>query len=435
MKTAKIAVIGGGSSYTPELIEGIIKRWRSLPLHELALVDIESSREKVETIAALTRRMFAREGLEQVKITVHYKPDTAIIGADYVLTQLRVGGLQARAKDERLGLKYNILGQETTGVGGFAKALRTIPVMLDIARLVERLAPDAWIINFTNPAGIVTEAVTRYTNAKIVGVCNVPVTMHHMIANMLQVEFDDLQIRFGGLNHMVWAHNVIHKGEDITQTVIDRLCDGAELTMNNIKEAPWNPAFLRALNAIPCPYHHYFYQTQTMLKDEIKQASNEGTRAEQVMQVEKALFEIYADPNLSEKPEQLTFRGGSFYSEVAVELICAIQNNSGTRLTLNTQNNGAITGLPDDAVIETDCIVDSQGPHPLAFGKLPNSMHGLTAQIKSFEQLTIQAAVSGDKEAALLALVTNPLIGDANLAESLLADVISCNQEYLPKFA
>ncbi|MGF1727798.1 6-phospho-beta-glucosidase [Photobacterium nomapromontoriensis] len=435
MNTAKIAIIGGGSSYTPELIEGIIQRWKLIPLHEIALVDVEKGHNKVEIIAGLTRRMLEHNGLSDVIVSVHFTPDEAIKGADYVLTQFRVGQLPARAADERLGLKYGLLGQETTGVGGFAKALRTIPVMLDIAKKVEELAPNAWIINFTNPAGIVTEAVSRYSNAKIIGLCNVPVTMHHMIATMLNADYNDIQLRFAGLNHMVWAHEVMLKGENVTDKVIEMLCDGAALTMNNIKEEPWSPEFLRALGAIPCPYHRYFYQTQTMLKDEIKQAANEGTRAEQVMKVEQELFELYQDPDLDHKPEQLSFRGGSFYSEVAIELICAIHNNSGTRLVVNTTNNGTILGLPDDAAIETDCIIDRQGAHPLAFGHLPESMHGLTQQVKAFERLTIEAAVHGDKQAALLALVTNPLIGDAQLAQPILDDVLSINAEYLPQFA
>lgn len=435
MNTAKIAIIGGGSSYSPELIEGIIQRWEQIPLHEIALVDVEKGHNKVEIIAALTRRMLDHNGLSHVIVSVHFSPDEAIKGSDYVLTQFRVGQLPARAADERLGLKYGLLGQETTGVGGFAKALRTIPVMLDIAKKVEQLAPNAWIINFTNPAGIVTEAVSRYSNAKIIGLCNVPVTMHHMIATMLKADYNDVQLRFAGLNHMVWAHEVILKGENVTNKVIEMLCDGAALTMNNIKEEPWSPEFLRALGAIPCPYHRYFYQTQTMLQDEIKQAANEGTRAEQVMKVEHELFELYQDPKLDHKPEQLSFRGGSFYSEVAIELVCAIHNNLGTRLVVNTTNNGTIIGLPDDAAIETDCIIDSQGAHPLAFGHLPDSMHGLTQQIKAFERLTIEAAVHGNKEAALLALVTNPLIGDAQLAQPILDDILRINAQYLPQFS
>ncbi|MFK3843497.1 MULTISPECIES: 6-phospho-beta-glucosidase [Serratia] len=434
MNTLKIAVIGGGSSYTPELVDGLIQRIEELPVTELALVDVEPGREKVEIIAALTQRMLARHGLEQVKVSVHFELDDAIRGASFVLTQFRVGQLPARAADERLGLKYDLIGQETTGVGGFAKALRTIPVMLDIARRVEKLAPDAWIINFTNPAGIVTEAVSRYTKAKIIGLCNVPISMHHMIANMLKAPYSEVQLQFAGLNHMVWVHQVTQNGLDVTDQVINMLCDGAALTMNNIKEEPWQPDFLRAVGAIPCPYHRYFYQTKEMLAEEIAAAAERGTRAEQVMKVEKELFELYADPHLDSKPEQLSFRGGSYYSEVALELIRAIHNNLGTQLVVNTANRGAIRGLPDDAVIETNCIVDAQGAHPLTFGTLPDAMHALTQQVKAYERLTIDAAVHGCRRSALLALVTNPLVGNANVAQPLLDEVLAVNAPYLPQF-
>ncbi len=389
----------------------------------------------MEIIAALTQRMLARHGLEQVKVSVHYSLDEAIRGARFVLTQFRVGQLPARAADERLGLKYNLLGQETTGIGGFAKALRTIPVMLDIAANVERLAPDAWIINFTNPAGIVTEAVSRYTKAKIIGLCNVPISMHHMIAKLLQAPYEDLQLRFAGLNHMVWVHEVLQRGKYVTADVLKMLCDGASLSMNNIKEAPWPPEFLQAMGAIPCPYHRYFYQTQDMLAEEMAAAAERGTRAEQVMQVEKELFALYADPHLDTKPEQLSFRGGSFYSEVALELIRAIHNNLGTQLVVNTTNRGAIRGLSDDSVVETNCIIDAKGAHPLTFGPLPVSMHGLTQQVKAYERLTIDAAVHGDRRSALLALVTNPLIANASIAQPLLEEVLQVNKPYLPQFS
>lgn len=432
----KMAIIGGGSSYSPELVEGIINRYAQLPVTELALVDVESGREKVNIIADLTRRMLQKSGLEQVKVSVHFELDDAIRGARFVLTQLRVGQLAARAADERLGLKYGRLGQETTGVGGFAKALRTIPVMLNIARKVEELAPDAFIINFTNPAGIVTEAVSRYSNAKIIGLCNVPVNMHHMIAGMLNAPWDDVQLRFAGLNHLVWVHQVTCRGEDVTAQVIEQLCDGQSLTMNNIKDMPWSPQFLRGLNAIPCPYHRYYWQTPQMLAEEQEKAQNghEGTRAEQVMKVEAELFELYADPQLAHKPEQLSFRGGAYYSEVAVELISAIHNNSGKNLVVNCRNNGAIHGLPDDAVVEVNCLVDAQGAHPLMFGELPPLMNGLTQQIKAFERLTIEAAVHGDRHQALLALLGNPLVGDVVTAEALLAEVLTLNKPWLPQF-
>jgi 6-phospho-beta-glucosidase len=430
----KIAVIGGGSSYTPELMEGIIQHYQQVPVTELALMDVEAGRQKVDIIAALTRRMFKRHGLEQVKVSVHFSLDSAIDGAAFVLTQLRVGQLAARAADERLGLKYQMLGQETTGVGGFAKALRTIPVMLEVARKVEALAPDAFIINFTNPAGIVTEAVSRYSKAKIIGLCNVPVTMQHMIADMLQAPHHEVKLRFAGLNHMVWVHQVMQQGKDVTSKVIDMLCAGHALSMNNIQDVPWPPSFLRALKAIPCPYHRYFWQTRAMLAEEIEASQAKGTRAEQVMKVEEELFQLYADPQRDRKPEQLNFRGGAFYSEVAVDLIRAIHTNSGREMVVNCRNNGAIHGLPDDAVVETNCLVDALGAHPLTFGRLPPAMNGLTQQVKDFERLTIEAAVHGDRQSALLALVTNPLIGDLSSADDLLAEVLTLNHAWLPQF-
>ncbi|ALR78840.1 6-phospho-beta-glucosidase [[Enterobacter] lignolyticus] len=434
MQSLKIAVIGGGSSYTPELIEGIIARYEQLPVAELALVDVESGREKVNIIAALTARMLRHKGLEHVKVSVHFSLDEAIRGAAFVLTQLRVGQLAARAGDERLGLKYHLLGQETTGVGGFAKALRTIPVILEVARKVEQLAPEAFILNFTNPAGIVTEAVSRYSGAKIIGLCNVPVNMQHMISKMLNVHDDALNLRFAGLNHMVWIHRVMQGSQDMTGRVIEMLCDGQALSMNNIKELPWPADFLRALKAIPCPYHRYYWLTPAMLAEEVAAAKTKGTRAEQVMAVEKTLFELYADPHLEEKPEQLSFRGGAYYSEVAVELINAIHNNLGKEMVVNTRNNGAIHGLEDDAVVETNSIIDAQGARPLAFGPLPPAMNGLTQQVKAFEKLTIEAAVHGSRESALLALVTNPLVGNVTDAAALLEDVLTLNRQWLPQF-
>jgi 6-phospho-beta-glucosidase len=258
--------------------------------------------------------------------------------------------------------------------------------------------------------------------------------MHHMIADMLKLPHDAVKLRFAGLNHMVWVHNVLADGRDATDEVIEMLCDGEQLSMNNIKAIPWPADMLRALRAIPCPYHRYFWQTRTMLEDELSDAATKGTRAEQVMKVEASLFKLYADPNLDKKPEELSQRGGSFYSEVAVQLIDALHNNLGVEMVVNTANNGAIQGLPDDAVIETNCLIDALGAHPLAFGKLPPLMNGLTQQVKDFERLTIEAAVHGDKQQALLALVANPLVADVNLASALVEEVLSINKAWLPQF-
>jgi 6-phospho-beta-glucosidase len=258
--------------------------------------------------------------------------------------------------------------------------------------------------------------------------------MQHMIGKMLDADESTLNLRFAGLNHMVWIHKVMLDHKDVTAEVIEMLCDGNALSMNNIKELPWPADFLRALKAIPCPYHRYFWLTPAMLADEIEAAKGKGTRAEQVMKVEQELFELYANPTLDEKPEQLSFRGGAYYSEVAVELINAIHNNLGKEMVVNTRNNGAIHGLDDDAVVETNSIIDAQGARPLAFGPLPPAMNGLTQQVKAFEHLTIEAAVHGCRESALLALVTNPLVGNVTDAQALLEEVLTLNRQWLPQF-
>ncbi len=433
MQALKIAVIGGGSSYTPELIEGIIVRYEQLPVTELALVDVESGRDKVEIIAALTRRMLKHKGLEQVAVSVHFTLDEAIRGASFVLTQLRVGQLAARAPMSGW-VSSTTCWARRPPASAVLPALRTIPVILEVARKVEQLAPEAFILNFTNPAGIVTEAVSRYSKAKIIGLCNVPINMQHMIVGMLGAQESEVKLRFAGLNHMVWVHKVLQGREDVTGKVIDMLCDGKALSMNNIKELPWPAEFLRALKAIPCPYHRYFWLTPAMLAEEIAAAKTKGTRAEQVMKVEQELFALYADPQLEEKPEQLSFRGGAYYSEVAVELINAIYNNLGAEMVVNTRNNGAIHGLDDDAVVETNSIIDAQGARPLAFGPLPPAMNGLTQQVKAFERLTIEAAVHGCRESALLALVTNPLVGNVTDAQALLDEVLTINRQWLTQF-
>ena len=253
----KLAIIGGGSSYTPELVEGVLKRLDFLPVSTIHFVDIEEGEDKLEIIRGLSERMIKKAGAD-IKVIADFDRRAAIKDADFVMTQFRVGGLNARARDERIPLKYDVIGQETTGPGGFAKALRTIPVILDICKDIEELSPNAWMLNFTNPAGLVTEAVSKYTKVKSIGLCNVPVSMQMMMAEMMDCQPDELQLEFAGLNHLVWVHRAWLRGEDITQQVLTKVGDGANFSMKNIWEEPWDPSFLKALNAIPCPYHRYF---------------------------------------------------------------------------------------------------------------------------------------------------------------------------------
>ncbi|MET4695525.1 6-phospho-beta-glucosidase [Endozoicomonas lisbonensis] len=433
MKSLKLAVIGGGSSYTPELIEGIINRIDRLPVTRIDLIDVEAGREKLEIVTQLAQRMIARSGLN---IEVRHSLDRreAIQGASFVMTQLRVGGLEARARDEHIPLKYKVIGQETTGPGGFAKALRTIPVILDICKDMEELAPDAWLINFTNPAGMVTEAVHKYSSIKALGLCNVPINMHHQTAEALGASVDRVKVNFAGLNHLVWMSNIRLDGRDVTHKVIEMLCDGAHMNMNNIHESPWDPAFLQSLGVVPCPYHRYFYMQDDMLEEELESAASTGTRAEVVMKTEQELFRLYQNPELAEKPRQLEQRGGAYYSDVSLNLVDALYNDTSAINVVNTVNNGAISNLPDDAVVEISAVIDSAGAHPITQGTLPENQIGLARSVKAYEQQAIEAAVKGDYGLALQALVANPLVPSARVAKLILDDILEQNADYLPQF-
>ncbi len=434
MNNLKLTIIGGGSSYTPELIDGIIRRIHDLPVTHICLVDIEEGQCKLDIITELSQRMINKAGLD-ISVSSTLDRREGIRGAQFIMSQFRVGGLAARARDERIPLRYNVIGQETTGPGGFAKALRTIPVILDICRDIEELAPDAWLINFTNPAGMVTEAVIKHTRVKVMGLCNVPINMHYSIARMLDVKPEEVSLDFAGLNHMVWVHRVSIGGEDKTRKVLQLVGDGANLNMNNIAEEPWDRTFLKALNAIPCPYHRYFYMKEAMLAEELEAAKSGATRAEQVMKTEQELFALYADPNLNDKPSQLEKRGGAFYSEVSLNLVDAIWNNRKTINVVNTRNNGAISGLPNDAVVEINAVVDADGAHAVSFGTLPVHLNGLIQQVKAYETLAIEAAVYGDYDKALMALSLNPLVPDMVTGQKILEDILAENRDYLPQFS
>ncbi|WP_271810028.1 6-phospho-beta-glucosidase [Clostridium beijerinckii] len=434
MSELKIVIIGGGSSYTPEIIEGFIKRKDELPVKEIVLVDIEEGKEKLNVVGALAKRMCEKANLD-IRISLTLDRREALQNADFVVTQFRVGGLDARARDERFPLKYNVLGQETVGPGGFAKALRTIPVILDISRDIKELCPNAWLINFTNPSGIITEAVLKYTNIKCIGLCNVPIHMKMDVVSMLDVNSKDVFIEYVGLNHLVWGRNVWYKGINVTDRVIEKLKDGAELTMKNISDLKWPKKFLDALGMIPCPYHRYYYMTDRLLKEEKDAAKTIGTRAEQVKKIEASLFEKYKDKNLDFKPPELEKRGGAYYSDAAVSLISSIYNDKKDIHTINVRNNGTIKGIPDDSVIEVNCLVDKRGATPLSLTRpVEEKILGLIHSVKFYEISTIEAGVHGNINQAIMALANNPLVPSVDIAIKLFEDLYSLNKGYLPQF-
>ncbi|MCC0673877.1 6-phospho-beta-glucosidase [Clostridioides sp. ES-S-0145-01] len=429
----KIVTIGGGSSYTPELVEGFINRYKELPVKELWLVDIEDGKEKLEIVGNLAKRMVKKAGID-MKINLTLDRREALKDADFVTTQLRVGLLDARIKDETIPLSHGVMGQETNGAGGLFKALRTIPVIFDIIKDVEELCPNAWMVNFTNPTGIITEAVFKYTNfKKYIGLCNVPIHLKNDVAKLFNVESDRISMDFAGLNHMVYGLNVALDGEDVTKEAIDKFVK-ADISMKNIKAIDFNADFIKSLGAIPCPYHRYYYKTKEMLEDELIEFKEGKARGQVVKELEEQLFELYKDEKLDIKPPQLEKRGGAYYSDAACNLISSIYNDKKDIQVVNTLNNGAIRDFKDEQAVEVSSVITKNGPRPLSIGYLPDSVHGLVSQIKSFEVLAAKAAVYGDYESALLALCINPLIPSDDLAKTILDEMLEAHKDYLPRF-
>lgn len=434
-KGIKIATIGGGSSYTPELVEGFIKRYDELPIKELWLVDIEEGQEKLNIVGNLAKRMVEKAGVPmEIHLTLDRK--AALKDADFVTTQMRVGLLDARMKDERIPLQHGIIGQETNGAGGLFKGLRTIPVLLEIAEEMQELCPHAWLINFTNPAGMVTEALLRYgAHDRVIGVCNLPVNMRMTIARLLNVETERVYIEFAGLNHLLYGIDVYLDGKSILDEVLTIMGDPEkQISMQNIAPLPWDPSFLQSLRLVPCPYHRYYYKTKEILEEELISFEKGSTRAEVVKKLEGELFELYKNPNLTIKPPQLEKRGGAYYSDAACNLIASIYNDKRDIQTLNIKNNGAISDLPNESAVEINCIVTKNGPIPLAVGELPTSVNGLVQQIKSFERVAAEAAVTGSYDKALLAMTINPLVPSDELAKVVLDEMLEAHKEYLPLF-
>lgn len=434
-KGIKIVTIGGGSSYTPELVEGFIKRYDELPIRELWLVDIEAGREKLEIVGALAKRMVKKAGVP-MEIHLSFDRREALKDADFVTTQMRIGLLKARAKDERIPLSHGVLGQETNGAGGLFKGLRTIPIILEICKDIEELCPNAWLINFTNPAGMVTEAVLRYSNIKkVVGLCNVPIGMEMGIAKLLDVEHSRIRIDFAGLNHMVYGLDIYLDGVSVKDRVLDLLTDPKNSSfVKNIQGEEWAPEFVKSIGVLICPYHHYYYKTPVMIEKELKEFESNETRAEVVQRLENELFELYKDEALDIKPPQLEKRGGAFYSDAACRLINSIYNDKRDIQPVNTMNRGAIASLPADSAVEVSCIITKDGPIPLAMGDLPVPVRGLVQTIKSFERVACEAAVEGSREKAILALTINPLVASDQLAKILVDEMIEAHKEHLPLF-
>ncbi|MFD5025696.1 6-phospho-beta-glucosidase [Streptomyces sp. NPDC058373] len=418
----KLTVVGGGSTYTPELIDGFARLRDTLPLTELVLVDPDAGR--LELVGSLARRIFARQG-HPGTITTTGDLDAGVEGADAVLLQLRVGGQAARQRDESWPLECGCVGQETTGAGGLAKALRTVPVVLDMAGRVRRTNPDAWIIDFTNPVGIVTRALLQ-AGHKAVGLCNVAIGFQRKFARLLDVAPADVHLGHVGLNHLSWETSVRiggPAGEDVLPRLLADHGDAVAADLHLPRP------LLDRLGVVPSYYLRYFYA-----HDEVVNELRTGpSRAEKVAAMERELLELYADPALDEKPELLSQRGGAFYSEAAVDLAAALLGRGGSPLqVVNARNDGTLPFLPDDAVIEVQAEVGPEGARPLAVPALDPLHAGLVSHVTAYEDLALRAALEGGRDRVFAALLAHPLIGQYDRADTLTDLLLANNREHLP---
>jgi len=416
----KLAIIGGGSTYTPELVDGFARLRDQLPVEQLALIDPDQGR--LDAVGAISRRILAKQG-HPCQVLTTSSVQEGVEGADAVLFQLRIGGQAARNVDETLPLDFCCVGQETTGAGGLAKALRTVPVVLDLAEQVRRYAPNARIIDFTNPVGIVTRALLD-AGHDAVGLCNVAIGFQRRFAATAGVSAAQVELDHVGLNHLTWIRGVQIDGKpwmaDIIANHGEDIAESLEMPVKVLAD----------LQAIPSYYLRYYYEHDAVV-EELKHAES---RAHQVLAMEEKLLEMYRDPSVDEKPELLAKRGGAFYSEAAVELIASLMNPAGQRdfRVVNMRNNGTLPFLSDEAVIEVSARVGSDGITPLPQTPLPAHMRGLISHVSAYEELALDAAIRGGRDRVFQALFAHPLIGQYGLANRLADALIAANSKFLP---
>jgi 6-phospho-beta-glucosidase len=414
----KLAVVGGGSTYTPELIDGFARLRDTLSIEEVWLVDPDQHR--LDLVSAISRRMFAREG-HPGKVVTTSDLVAGVSDADIVLIQLRIGGQAARKTDETWPHACGVIGQETTGPGGFAKALRTVPVVLQVADVIRTHAkPNAWIIDFTNPVGIVTRALLQ-AGHRAVGLCNVAIGFQRRFATMLDVDHSRVQLQHVGLNHLTWERGVTVDGNEVLGDLL-----GAHLE-ELAEEVELPPTLLSLLGMVPSYYLRYFYAHSDVLTEQL----GSPTRAEAVMDVEAALLKIYADPAVNTKPEELKKRGGAYYSEAAVDLIASLTADRGDVQVVNLRNDGALPFLPDDHTIEVSATVGADGVKALPIDPLPDDLAGLISHVAGYERLALDAAVHGGRDRVVRALLAHPLVGQYDRAEKLTDLLLAANAKHL----
>jgi 6-phospho-beta-glucosidase len=420
----KIAVVGGGSTYTPELVDGLARLREQLPVDELTLMDPDGTR--LDAVGGVSRRILTAYG-HPATLTTTTDLVAAVDGADAVLLQLRVGGQAARERDETWPLDCGCVGQETTGAGGLAKAMRTVPVVLGIADLVRSRNPDAWIVDFTNPVGIVTRALLQQGH-RAIGLCNVAIGLQRHIASLTGVAPADVVLDHVGLNHLTWVRGVRvgDAGEDVLPRIIeDHAADLAEHL-----ELP--ERLLRDTGLLPSYYLRYYYAHDEV----VEQQRHSPSRARVVADLEATLLDLYRDPAVTTKPALLEQRGGAYYSEAAVDLVGALLATGATatpsRQVVNVRNGSTVPLLPEDAVIEVPAIVTARGAEPVQQAPLPPLIAGLVAHVHAYERLALDAALHGGRSRVVEALLAHPLVGQLSVAECLADRLIAENRAHLP---
>lgn len=421
----KLSVIGGGSTYTPELVEGVISLQKKLNLSSLYLMDIDSTR--LEIVGNLAKRM-VDASKSPFEVILSCDLNETLKDSDIVITQIRVAGSQSRLIDEEIAFKCGCIAQETTGGGGFSKALRTIPVIIDIAKKMELLCPNAWLINFTNPAGIITEAVYRHGRKKVVGLCNVPIVMKSKIAEYLKIDANDLEIDYFGLNHLSWIRRIFHKGIEITPDIIKNA--GEFLEFSHLHKDSFPEKLIEKICLIPSPYLRYFYCPDKVLEEQ----RAEGLRAQKVREIETELLKIYQDKNLYKKPEILSQRGGALYSKAALDLIDALTGEEEKIQIINIPQENFIPGKDENTIVELPAKVSKDKIEPICISNIPEHAMGLMQIIKTYERLTIEAATEGSYDKAIQALLIHPLVGDYHKALNILEHILKEHKAYLPAF-
>ncbi|MGB8451601.1 MAG: 6-phospho-beta-glucosidase [Anaerocolumna sp.] len=425
MSNLKITIIGAGSTYTPELAEGIILRAASLPVSEIALMDIDT--RKLNIVGGLCKRMIEKAGLK-TEVILTENLEEALEHADFVLTQIRVGKLACRVLDEKIPLKYGLIGQETTGIGGFFKALRTIPALLEITKHMERICPEAWLINFSNPSGILAQALQNYTKIKTIGLCNVPI---NMISGVEQVLGEtDLDIEYVGLNHLSYITGVKKGDKDLFREVLAQGTGGQG--MKNIPLQGFSSELIHTIGAIPSSYLEYFYYKDDKLKHLLEE---EKCRGEVCMDIEERLLTLYKEESLSVKPKELESRGGARYSEAAISLVDAIYNDKQEVHVVNILNQGALEFMADDDAVEISAVIGKNGVTPIPVRGFKNQhVMELMQTVKAYERHTVLAAINGDGDEAMKALLIHPLVGDYNKAKLCFEEMKEAHKAYLPQF-